>query len=99
MHGDVQLFGTQQSLTPISHTYTKGYWHSSNEMNPWLALRMSSFVNGVAIVEVEDRKAGCCFDRFKNVEVSVGSSASMSTNVGKISCGIKSYQGSSTTYV
>ena len=67
-------------------------------MNPWIAFKMAS-TNAVKMVEVDDRKdAESVWNRFKDVEVSVGSSPDVNLTPSKISCGKKSYSGGGITH-
>ena len=85
-------FGSFQALTPVSQTHYN-FWHSkASDVNPYMVLRMASVENDVIVVEVDDRKDGE-FDRFQNVEVSIGNDSNIKVEVGKTSCGKLSYQG------
>ena len=91
------FWGAPLALTPISYTL-HGFWHSNDgDKNPWIAFKRES-TNEVNVVVVDDRKDGCCPERFLDVEVSVGHSPDVDDS-GKISCGKNSYQGDHiTTY-
>ena len=91
-----EKWGPQNALSAISSSST-GFWHSNKgDFNPWLAVKMPD-VNNVIVVKVTDRTDDFQ-NRFKNVEVSVGTSSSINSD-SKISCGLKSYKGvASTTY-
>ena len=84
------LWGANLALTPVSNTNT-GYWHSApNDLSPWIGFKMPSTYN-VAVVEVDDRKdAG--LERFKDVEVTIGTSPNVN-DTDVISCGTQSYSG------
>ena len=90
-----EKFGPASALT----LEPSKFWHSDfGDMNPWISFKMS-VANYVLIVEVTDRQdRDCCYDRFQNVEVTVGSSPNINSP-GKKSCGFKSHQKEgSTTY-
>ena len=91
-----EKWGPQNALSNVSSLST-GFWHSNNgDFNPWLAVKMPDVYN-VIVVKVTDRTDDFQ-NRFKNVEVSVGTSSSINSD-SKISCGLKSYKGvASTTY-
>ena len=80
------------ALTPVSNAST-GFWHSdTGDLSPWIGFKMPSTYQ-VAVVEVDDRKDnGKYFNRFKDVEVTIGTSPNVNdTNVK--SCGTQSYAG------
>ena len=88
-----ELQGPQLALTPPSKTNT-GFWHSGGENHPFIEFSMSeeAEVNSVKIV---DRLDGNKYaNRFEEVEVRVDTK-----NIqNPISCGVQSYNGS-TTYI
>ena len=86
----------EESLTQVSHTNT-GFWHSGGENHPWLTLKMANFENDVHVVSIDDRK-DCCYERFKEVEVSVGNSPSVNAK-DKTSCGIQSWKSGTKPYM
>ena len=85
------LWGPKLALTELSKTST-GYWHSAaGDTKPWIKLGMDG-LKKVDEVTVVDRLDGANH-RFKNVEVSVGTSEKY------VSCGTQSYQtGHNLTY-
>ena len=83
----MDLWGPEQALTEISYDWTN-YWHSAeDDINPSITFKMKEKY-GVLSVEVVDRQ-DCCHDRYKNVEVRVGSSTSFEE---ARTCGIQSYK-------
>ena len=91
----------QEKFGPASAlTLERGkFWHSeSGEKNPWISFEMSG-AYAVLVVEVTDRQdMDCCYDRFENVEVTVGSSPDIKSPEKK-TCGMKSHQeGGRTSY-
>ena len=91
IHNDYENYGPQQALTEISFN-GHGFWHSDNgDINPSITFKMMD-EKEVLSVQVIDRM-DCCNDRFKSVEVRVGSTKSYKDAQ---SCGIKSYSGETT---
>ena len=83
-----EQYGPEQALTPVS-LEQKNYWHSAaDDINPSITFKMQH-EHEVQIVEVVDRQ-DCCNERFENVEVRVGYTASFEYAQ---SCGIQSYEG------
>jgi len=83
------LWVPKSALAEISHTST-GFWNSADDdMNPWIAFKMSRSYQVGAVV-VDDRK-DCCHHRFVNVKVTVGLSPDINDGAN-ISCGTQSYQ-------
>ena len=81
-------WGPEQALTAISPDW-KNYWHSEEgDINPSITFEMQQ-EHEVLSVELVDRQ-DCCHDRFKNVEVRVGTTTSFEQ---ASSCGIQSYKG------
>ena len=91
---DYLYHGPVQSLTAIS-TDSDHFWQSAaGDANPWILFKMLH-EHEVIAVDVVDRQ-DCCFERFQNVEIRVGST--MSFEDAK-SCGTQSYgNNGKTTY-
>ena len=65
------------------------YWHSANgDINPTITFKLQK-EQEILSVEVEDRQ-DCCHDRFKKVEVRVGTTSSFKEAA---TCGIQSFAG------
>ena len=81
-------WGPEKALTEISPDWTN-YWHSAEEdINPSITFKLQQ-EHEVLSVEVVDRQ-DCCPDRFKDVEVRVGTTPSFEDAT---TCGIQSYAG------
>ena len=81
-------WGAKLALTPVSNTNI-GFWYSDiNDLSPWIGFKMPSTYK-VAVIEVDDRK-DINFDRFKDVEVTVGTSPNVNDPEVK-SCGTQSF--------
>ena len=97
LKGNTDFYGPN---TIFDHS-TSRYWHSDhNDNNPWISLRMrSSNVISIEVTDRQDNHKDCCYDRYKDVEVSVSYSSNINERNGKTSCGMKSHtKGGSTTY-
>ena len=85
---DMDKWGPEQALTNISSDW-KNYWHSAEEdINPSITFEMQQ-EQEIFSVEVVDRQ-DCCHDRYKSVEVRVGTTPSFDE---ARTCGIQSYAG------
>ena len=85
---DMEKWGPEHALTNISSDW-KNYWHSAEEdINPSITFEMQQ-EQEIFSVEVVDRQ-DCCHDRYKNVEVRVGTTPSFDEAK---TCGIQSYAG------
>ena len=86
LDNDHEKWGKEQSLTEISLD-RYNFWHSaSNDVNPSITFKMKK-IHEVLSMEIVDRQ-NCCHEKFKSVEVRVGSTTSFDDAQ---SCGIQSY--------
>ena len=83
---EVERWGPEQALTEVSTT-NDHYWHSANgDINPTITFKLQK-EREIMFVEVVDRQ-DCCHDRFKKVEVRVGTTSSFKEAT---TCGIQSF--------
>lgn len=77
------------ALTDVSFEH-HGFWHSKQNRNvkEWISFKMpaSKMIWKVLVID----RQSCCLDRFKNVEVTVGSSPNLQNP--RQSCGTQSYK-------
>ena len=86
---DNSTHGAKFALTEVSYT-NKNFWYSgTDDREPWISFQMPGTYE-VAEVVVDDRK-DYYFDRWKNVEVLVGSTPNIE-DTGVQSCGKQSHK-------
>ena len=93
--GQSSIFWKWKPEFAITANLTEFWLSNPNDNNPWISIQMPK-INEVIEVEVKDHQDSTLdvYQRYQNVEVFVGNSSDIKEP--KSSCGVQSYEGSTT---